>query len=47
MSLAHQTDHSPMSLGQYDSLGKYCGPNTASSVFLILVYLISVGAINA
>ena len=25
-----------MGLGQYDSLGKYCDPHTASSVFLIL-----------
>ena len=26
-----------MGLGQYDSLGEYCGPHTASSVFLILI----------
>ena len=26
-----------MGLGQYNSLGKYCGAHTASSVFLILV----------
>ena len=26
-----------MGLGQYDSLGEYCGPHTASSVFLILL----------
>ena len=26
-----------MALGQYDSLVEYCGPHTASSVFLILV----------
>ena len=26
-------------LGQYDGLGKYCGPHTASSVFLILISL--------
>ena len=26
-----------MGLGQYTSLGEYCGPHTASSVFLILV----------
>ena len=26
-----------MGLGQYNSLGKYCGPHTASSVFLILL----------
>ena len=25
-----------MGLGQYNSLGEYCGLNTASSVFLIL-----------
>ena len=24
-----------MGLGQYDSLGEYCGPHTASSVFLV------------
>ena len=27
-----------MGLGQYDSLGEYCGPHTASSEFLILVW---------
>ena len=27
----------PMGLGQYDGLGEYCGPHTASSVFLILL----------
>ena len=26
-----------MGLGQYDSVGEYCGPHTASSVFLILL----------
>ena len=26
-----------MGLGQYDSLGEYCDPHTASSVLLILV----------
>ena len=35
--LGHHTDHCPMGLGQYDSLGEYCGPHTASSVFLILL----------
>ena len=25
-----------MGLGQYDSLGEYCDPHTASSVFLII-----------
>ena len=34
-SLGHQTDSIPMGLGQYNSLGEYCGPHTASSVFLI------------
>ena len=29
-----------MGLGQYNSLGEYCGPHTASSVFLILVHYI-------
>ena len=32
------TDRSPMDLGQFKGLGEYCGPNTASSVFLILYY---------
>ena len=27
-----------MGLGQYDSLGEYCGPHTASSVFLALIF---------
>ena len=35
--LSHHTDPGPMGLGQYTSLGKYCGPHTASSVFLILI----------
>ena len=26
-----------MGLGQYDGLGEYCGPHTASSLFLILL----------
>ena len=32
-----------MGLGQYDNLGEYCDPHTASSVFLILllVFIIS------
>ena len=25
-----------MGLGQYNRIGKYCGPHTASTVFLIL-----------
>ena len=29
------TDRGPMGLGQYNSLGEYYGPHTASSVFLI------------
>ena len=28
-----------MGLGQYDILGEYCVPHTASSVFLILLYM--------
>ena len=31
-----------MGLGQYNSLGEYCGPHTASSVFLILIPLTDV-----
>ena len=27
-----------MGLGQYNSLGEYCVPHTASSVFLILIF---------
>ena len=33
--LGHHTDRGPTGLGQYNSLGEYCGPCTASSVFLI------------
>ena len=32
-----------MGLGQYVSLGEYCGPHTASSVFLILLLFDAVG----
>ena len=35
--LGHHTDCSPVGLGQYDGIGEYCGPSTASSMFLILV----------
>ena len=38
-SLGHHTDHSHMDLGQYNGPGEYCGPHTASSVFLILLHL--------
>ena len=31
--LGHHTDGGPMGLGQCNSLGEYCGPHTASSVF--------------
>ena len=31
------TDHGSVGLGQYNNLGEYCGPHTASSVFLILL----------
>ena len=34
--LGHHTDCGPKGLGQYNSLGEYCDPHTASSVFLIL-----------
>ena len=40
MGLGHHTDRSPVGLGQYDSRGEYCDPHTASSVFLILIFLI-------
>ena len=33
----HDTDHGPTGRGQYNSLGEYCGPHTAFSVFLILI----------
>ena len=36
--LGHYTDCSPMGLGQYNGLGEYCSPHTASSVFLILLH---------
>ena len=36
--LGHPTDRGPVGLGQYDSLGEYCGPHTASSVFLIVLF---------
>ena len=42
MPLGHYTDRGPIGLGQYKSLGEYCGPHTASSVFLILVSLLDV-----
>ena len=34
--LGHHTDRGPIGLGQDNSLGEYCGPHTASSVFLII-----------
>ena len=30
-----------MGLGPYDSLGEYCGPYTASPVFLIIIFMTS------
>ena len=38
-ALGHHTERGPMGLDQYkyNSLGAYCGPHTASSVFLILL----------
>ena len=38
MPLGHHTYRGPMGLGQYNSLGVCCGPHTASSVFLTLVF---------
>ena len=35
--LGHHTERGPMGLGQYNSIGKYCGSHTASSVFLKLL----------
>ena len=35
------TDCDPMGLGQYNGLGAYCGPYTASSVFLVLLLMYS------
>ena len=35
--LGHHTDRGPMGLGQYNSLGEYCGLSTASEVFLLLL----------
>ena len=39
MTLGHHIDRGPVGLGRYNGLGAYCGPYTASSVFLILVLL--------
>ena len=44
--LGHHTDRGPMGLGQYNSLGEYCDPHTASSVFLILVDLQQEGPVQ-
>ena len=35
----HDTDRSHPGLGQYDGLGEYCDPHTASSVFLIHMHI--------
>ena len=35
-----------MGLGQYNCLGEYCGPHTVSSVFLILVFFISIASVT-
>ena len=35
--LDHHTDRSPMGFGQYDSLGEYYDPHTASSVSYIIM----------
>ena len=39
--LGHHTGHGPIGLGQYDGPGEYCGPHTASSMFLISIYQLS------
>ena len=36
-TLGHNTECGTTGLGQYNSLGEYCGLQTASSVFLILI----------
>ena len=36
--LGHYIDCNPMGFGQYGSLVEYCDPQTASSVFLIIVF---------
>ena len=38
VKFCHHTDCGPMGLGQYNSLGEYCGPHTASSVFFLVIY---------
>ena len=35
--LGHHTNCGPTGLGQYYNLGEYCGPHTASSVFLLII----------
>ena len=35
--VAHHTDHG---LSQYDNIQAYCDPNTASSVFLIIIHVL-------
>ena len=37
--LGHHTDCGPMGIGQYNSLGEYCGLSTDTEVFLILLDL--------
>ena len=37
--IGHHTDRDPMGLGQYNSLGRYCDPHTASSVSYINILL--------
>ena len=37
--LGHHTGCSPMGLGQYEGIGEYCSPHTASFVFLMLVLI--------
>ena len=36
--LGHHTKRGTMDLGQYNNLGEYCRPHTASEVFLVLIF---------
>ena len=41
-SIGYHTDRGAMGLGQYGSLGEYCGPHTASSVFLMILLILHI-----
>ena len=38
--LGHHTDCDPTGLGQYDRLGEYCSPYTASPVLITMIYIL-------